>query len=201
MHSRGARSLRGLFAGVWATVTAAASHTLAGGTVPPLPIMAVAIAFAVLVSIALTGARLNVIRLACAVGISQLAFHGVFSALGGGVVSSAGGPHNHGPLSFSLSPTAGHHDHGSVAMLALHAVAAAFTFVVFHYGESAFWGMRTAASSALARILAPLRDASTRPVARHARVRIEAPRRIPFVASSFVRTHGRRGPPRAFGIA
>jgi hypothetical protein len=201
MQSRGARSIRGLVAGMWATGTAAASHTLAGGTVPPLPIMAIAIAFAVLISIALTGARLNAIRLACAVAISQLAYHGVFSALGGGVVSSAGGPHNHGPLSFSLSPSGTHHDHGGVAMLVLHCLAGAVTFASILFAERAFWTLRTAAISALDSFMRTLLEPRPAVIVLLSPPLIETPRFRAIHASAFVRAHGRRGPPLALGYA
>jgi hypothetical protein len=202
MQSRGARSIRGLLAGFWATGTAAASHLLAGGTVPPLAIMALALAFAGLVSIALTGARLNAIRLASAVALSQLAYHAAFSALSGGAVStSPGGAHNHGPLSFSLSTSGTHHDHGGVAMLALHGIAGLVTFAAFLYAERAFWGVRTAAVSVVDSLIHPLLDAQTLAPARRAPSPIQAPRRISPHTSAFVRTHGRRGPPMALGYA
>ncbi len=79
--SRATRTLRGaLFAAV-ATVLAAASHALAGGTVTPLAMLATAI-IALPLCVVLAGRAGSVWRVAIAVGASQFFYHWAFAGIG-----------------------------------------------------------------------------------------------------------------------
>ena len=131
MGSRWSRVVRGLLAATFATGTAAVSHALAGGTISAVGI-GVALAFATVVSVALTGGRPSVGRLAASVTVSQLGFHTMFSYLGDGATVVTHGHH-------SLIADATAATHLDASMWFGHAVAAALTLVVLHHGERAFW--------------------------------------------------------------
>ena len=186
MGTRWARVIRGLVASGVATLVAALSHFLAGGGVPNAASIAVILTFSALVSIALTGRRLSLLRMSLAVVVSQFAFHALFATIGGatGSVVHSGGHAMHGVI--EVAPTVGHHT--SAAMWFAHALAAAATIVVLRRGEAAFWSLRTAAlrflvvAFAVARVVAA---PSTPPI--HAEV---TPRRLFLIGSLQL-----RGPP------
>lgn len=176
MSTRSARVSRGLAAAVFATIAAAVSHTLAGGDAPSTVGLVLALAFSAMVSIALTGRRLSLPRLAAAVVSSQFAFHTLFGTMGAGsgVVVSSG---HHEALSLAEGASAvTTHAHGTDAwMWTAHAVAAALTILALRYGERAFWALRDTAALFLARILRALPQV---PVAVHT----DAHRRVPGAA-------------------
>jgi hypothetical protein len=84
MTTRWARFARGWIVAGFSTFVAALSHTLGGGAVPGLLAVVVSLAFAGIVSIALSGRTLSTWRLSAAVLLSQLIFHGLFSFGGAG---------------------------------------------------------------------------------------------------------------------
>lgn len=133
--------LRGGAAAAVSTFVAALSHSWAGGALPaPLIVVALS-ALLVFPGMALMGSRQRRGRVAVAVPVLQVMFHGVFSALGSpvGVASTAAGPH-HGHEhagawqlivgAASAAPLDG-------PMLAAHVAAAAVTFGILAYGERA----------------------------------------------------------------
>ena len=131
MGSRWARVVRGIIAASFATGTAAVSHVLAGGTISGVG-LGVALAFATLVSVTLTGRRLSRGRLAASVIVSQLGFHTMFSYLGDGATVVTHGHH-------SLITDATAATHLDASMWFGHAVAAMLTLIALHSGERAFW--------------------------------------------------------------
>ena len=131
MATRWARFARGWLAASFATLIAAASHAAAGGIAPNLVSVALALAFSGVACIALTGRSLSLVRTSLAVGGSQLAFHLLFSSLGGatGAAGVAGGAHDHAASSLALiSTTPAHHTDGW--MWLAHLAAAVLTVVV-----------------------------------------------------------------------
>ena len=149
MTTRWARFARGWIVAGFSTFVAALSHTLGGGGVPGLLAVVVSLAFAGIVSIALSGRTLSTWRLSAAVLLSQLIFHGLFSFGGAGgrlAASDAAAGHAHGvgqtvPLSPAGGATAAMSgDHG-LLMTAAHVLAALITVVALRYGERAFWGL------------------------------------------------------------
>jgi len=155
MTTRWARFARGWIVAAVSTFVAALSHTVGGGAVPGLLAVVVSLAFAGIVSIALSGRTLSTWRLTAAVLVSQLIFHGLFSlgSAGGALVTTdAASAHaNHaGGISVAGLPagTMSGTDHGLMMTLA-HIVAAVVTVVALRFGERAFWGLFTTAAVAL----------------------------------------------------
>lgn len=128
--------LRGLGAGTVATLVAAASHSVAGGRMPGLLAITLALVFAVLVSIALTGRGLSAVRLAASVVISQLAFHVVFSTLGGAAEVVTTGHHQTVVAGTAMV------SHASGGMRVAHAIAAIMTTLALVFGERTLHGLR-----------------------------------------------------------
>ena len=155
MTTRWARFARGWIVAAVSTFVAALSHTVGGGAVPGLLAVVVSLAFAGIVSIALSGRTLSTWRLTAAVLVSQLIFHGLFSlgSAGGTLVTTdAASAHaNHaGSIAVSALPagTMSGTDHGLMMTLA-HIVAAVVTVIALRFGERAFWGLFTTAAVAL----------------------------------------------------
>ena len=142
MNARQLRLVRAAAVSSIATLLAALSHTLGGGSAPhPLLILAIATMLTPL-SALLVGARRSRGRVAVAVILGQAAFHVLFQALGSptgttstGAASPVGGGHSHlmdltalGPASPAAAP--------GVLMLFAHAVAAMLTIVLVWHGEA-----------------------------------------------------------------
>lgn len=79
--SRAVRTARGTFGALAATVLAAASHSLAGGTSTLVAVVATAV-FALPLCVLLAGRVGSLWRLAAAVVPAQFAFHWMFASLG-----------------------------------------------------------------------------------------------------------------------
>jgi len=192
MNPRAIRTLRGLAAGGVATIVAAASHGLGGGGLPGVAGLALALAFSVIVSIALAGRRLSLVRLAASVAISQLGFHLVFSTLGGaGEVIVSGG--HHGVVRVSTAAEA--LGHASPLMWLAHAVAAAVTVAALVRGERAISAIIDTTRMLLTALFSP-RVTVAAPVALTHRP-TSAPSIAPRSARDLVAAGGLRGPPAA----
>ena len=187
MTTRQLRLLRAASATSVATLLAAVSHTVAGGSAPhPLLIVAVA-ALLMPPAALLIGIRPSLPRLAATVLVSQAAFHSVFQALGAPTADAAVLGHAHhldlsalGPVAAVSAPDA--------LMIAAHVVAAALTTALLWRGESI--------AVRIARwVLARLRLAvTTAPVTHRLPARPVAT--APFAASEAVLLPlSRRGPP------
>ncbi|SFR63279.1 hypothetical protein SAMN04488591_2597 [Microbacterium azadirachtae] len=142
--TRAGRTVRGLIAALVATFVASVSHSTADGAPAPLIGMVLALLFAAPVCIALAGRRLSWIRLSLAVGLSQIAFHGLLLigvGSGSGSVTPGLGAHLHGTeLAGALGTTAvdaGHALHLQPAMWVAHAIAAVLTVLALGRGEQA----------------------------------------------------------------
>lgn len=197
--TRAGRTVRGLIAALVATFVASVSHSTADGAPAPLIGMVLALLFAAPVCIALAGRRLSWIRLSIAVGLSQIAFHGLLLVgvgSGSGTVAPALGAHAHGAeLANALGSTAvdpGHALHLQPAMWVAHAIAAVLTVLALGRGEQALRALLDLTGWTLvARLLVAAPVPAHRPVpAPHALV--------PALRSLFSLTVvSRRGPPLA----
>ena len=179
--------LRGLGAGTAATLVAAASHAVAGGRMPGFVGVALALFFAVMVSIALTGRGVSAVRLAASVVISQLGFHIVFSTLGGAAEVVTDGHHQTVVAGTAMVT------HASGGMWLAHGIAAVLTTLTLVFGERAFYGLRDTARMLLTALFTP----PVLPVV--AIDRAPLPPVVAFVAPRIVReslsARGLRGPP------
>ena len=158
MTTRWARFARGWIVALFATFVAALSHTVGGGAVPGALAVVVSLAFAGMVSVALSGRTLSTWRLTLAVLVSQLIFHGLFSfgTAGGSLMTTdaaTGHAHTAGSVAV-LAPSAvttgtmAGADHGLMMTIA-HVAAAGITVAALCYGERAFWGLFSTAAVAL----------------------------------------------------
>jgi hypothetical protein len=194
MATRWGRFTRGWLAALFSTLVAAGSHTLAGGTGPSGIALVLALAFAGMTCIALTGKRLSLPRLAAAVALSQFAFHAAFSTIGSPIAGMAGGAHDHAAAVSLLAPETGSTTHVDAWMWVGHAAAAVLTTVALRHGEAAFWRLRGIARLAVLTVLAalPFLPVAPRSIP-HPKVfgRFFVPRTTTFLRTSL----GLRGPP------
>lgn len=149
--SRAARTARGGAGALIATVFAAASHALAGGSVTPLAVAATAVV-ALPLCVALAGRAESLWRLTLAVTASQFVYHWSFAGLG--VASSAQSPGPRSPHAAHLgstvfSPELIASGAADAWMWAAHAAAAAITIALMHGGERAALGLLRLVRSAL----------------------------------------------------
>lgn len=143
MQSRWARVARGTAAAVVATLVAALSHTLSGGSGSWFGV-GVSLALAITVCTLLTGRTLSLWRLSVGIGVSQFLFHALFSDLGTPVLVE------HSMSSMHVTVP---HAHAAPSMWLAHAIAAVITIVAVRFGEQAFWGVGRTARLFLARLL------------------------------------------------
>ncbi|MEO6115654.1 MAG: hypothetical protein ABIP33_04660 [Pseudolysinimonas sp.] len=202
--ARAQRLARGWIVGLVATTVAAVSHSLAGGYQPGLLSFGTALVFAGMLGTFVIGRRPSLPRLAVVVGVSQLAFHLMFSLLGEGAgaggtaarlgmsnmsaMSAMGAPIPTAPL--SMPP----HTHlADPGMWVSHAVAAVLTILFLRHAELAVWRMLTR----LGRVLATRLTVVLVPVASGSELRTPA---WPTIARRpaqrlLVASASRRGPP------
>lgn len=187
MTSRQLRLLRAASASSIATLLAAVSHTLAGGSAPhPLLVLAVS-AFLVPPAALMIGAAPSRLRVAVTVLVSQAAFHLLFQVLGapvgGGVIGAAGHTHHLlplGPVAVAALPDA--------TMLLGHAAAAIVTVLLLWRGESTVRAIAGWVRAMLRRAAAAAPVLHERPAPLRAEVRPLADA-VPIAAVC------RRGPP------
>jgi hypothetical protein len=197
MTTRWARFARGWLVALFSTLVAAASHTLAGGASPSVVSLVIALAFAGVACIALTGKSVSLLRVSLSVLLSQVAFHTLFSTIG--VTAStphvAGGQHAHGAGAVLLGEAGAPMAHHTDGWMWLgHAAAAVITVVALRYGEGAFWRLRDIAALFVRTVFAVLPVVPLLPrVIRRPRVlgHLFVPRICEFLRLSL----GLRGPP------
>ena len=187
--SRHVRAVRAGGAASIATLTAAAAHTLGGGT-PPAPWLVVAVTLlAWPVALLIVGARPSALRTATAVAAAQALLHSAFALVGDAAPRSAAlAGHHHGTA--LLGPVTGTSMPLDAAMLTGHVIAAILTAVAVCHGER----MLRAVARGIRELLRPaaivvLQPTPTVPAAATSSTRGPRPRLILADLS-------RRGPPR-----
>jgi hypothetical protein len=197
MHTRGARTVRGMIAALTATFVAAFFHTIADGLSPSAFGVVVALAFAIPACVFLAGRSLSRTRLAVSVLASQAVFHLAMSlGDGSGVTASsdAGAGHHAHAASVTLTAAAVGTPHAphDTAMWLGHLFAAALTFALLRRGEAAFWAILALTSLTVTRLLLMLTESAHLPPVRAratARPRSIRPRLV------VLSTMRHRGPP------
>lgn len=190
MNSRAARTLRGAAIAAIATVTAAASHTLGGGTAPSVLFCAVLFVFAVPVATVVATTRPSMWRTILAVGSAQLSFHAAFALVGDigipavvrGTMSAGMHAHDVGLLwtpNAALAPDTG--------MTVMHTVAALVSAALIWRGEAALAAIVDWVARAARRVLVPASAVEQRCTPWFASV----PRAVAALPPGL----GRRGPP------
>ena len=147
MTARSLRAVRGVTAAAIATVLAAVSHTLGGGSAPSAGLILAITLMAAPLATALVGPRLTLWRLTTAVLMSQIAFHAAFSTFGSeagaGMVASA---HQHGSSARALPSTDAIPPAPNAItavfsadplMVGVHVAAAIVSIALLHRGEHA----------------------------------------------------------------
>ncbi|WP_060915310.1 hypothetical protein [Microbacterium oleivorans] len=134
VDSRLVRVVRAGGAASIATLTAAAAHTVGGGT-PPAPWLVVAVALlAWPIAVLIVGTRPSSRRTATAVAAAQALLHSAFALVGDTAPRSAAlSGHHHGDI--LLGPVSGAAMPVDAAMLAGHVVAGILTAVAVCHGE------------------------------------------------------------------
>ena len=136
MAPRWSRVARGGAVAAFATLVAALSHTLGGGTPPGVLAIALSMAFSVILCIAVAGRRLTLARTTVAVAAAQFALHTLYSVQGGATARTVDEAGHHHQAAFvpaeSSAPVA-----VDVAMLLAHLCAAAITVAAIRYGDRA----------------------------------------------------------------
>lgn len=201
MSWRVQRTLRGTSAAFVATLVALGMHTLAGGDTPNIFLVGAVALVATSISIPLAGRNLSATRLAAAVTLSQLLFHGVFATLGSATMTAAGmtpaTAHIHDAAQNMSAVLAAHANvmpmaHGmqlSPDMLIAHAIAAALTIAALYRGEAAVHALLAPLVGRIMRIAWHVDSPVFRPVAFPFRA-------LSLYASELHLTARRRGPPR-----
>ncbi|MEH6782041.1 MAG: hypothetical protein V7618_10820 [Rhodoglobus sp.] len=186
MHTRAMRVLRGSFAAVFATFTAAFSHQFAGGISPSLFGMGVSLVISITICTLLAGRTLSLLRLSIAILASQAMYHSLFSAM---LAPEGIAQHDMAAMTFDFSSVAQSADS---AMSLSHGVAAVVTILAFRYAESAFWGLFDTARMFVSRLFASLSLSAT-PVLEFRML----PRTAPAITLvlRFLSTTRYRGPP------
>ncbi|MFP7761191.1 hypothetical protein [Marisediminicola sp. LYQ85] len=210
--SRVARTVRGIAAAVIATLVAGVFHAAGGGAFPPAPILALALAFAVLLCIALAGRRVSSWRLVPAVVGSQALFHLVFSigspASSAGHTATPGDAVSHGHAGHALEttlPTSALADAGATTALSLDAVmtlahlaAVVVTVLAVRFGEAAFWSLVDTARlvvAPLVRVASAAIALAVAPDIRPRGTRIDSRGFVPVARADDLSALGLRGPP------
>jgi hypothetical protein len=142
--SRAVRTARGAFGALAATLLAAASHSLAGGETTLLAVVATTM-FAMPLCILLAGKFGSLWRLTLAVASSQFVYHWSFAGLGvaqgqGSTAAASGlasSPHASHLSAAQFLPELTAAGAADAWMWASHAVAAALTIALMHWGEHA----------------------------------------------------------------
>jgi hypothetical protein len=203
MPARAQRLARGWIVGLVATTIAAVSHSLAGGYQPGVLSFGTALVFAGMLGTFVVGRRPSLPRLSVAVGVSQLAFHLLFSLLGSGTGAGSSAPDSRfgmtGMAGMGVSPAPAPvamsaHDHiADPGMWIAHAIAAVLTVVFLRHAELAVWTMLTR----LGRVLATRLTVVFVPVASSGVPRIPARPNLVRgpVERLLVASVSRRGPP------
>ncbi|OUE24562.1 hypothetical protein [Clavibacter michiganensis] len=205
------RVIRGLAASTTATFVAALFHEAGGGAAPAWGVVAFGLALASLAAIALAGARTSLWRLTAAVGVSQLLFHGLFTAAGDATGRAVpADPHagmGHGTTPLALpgldAPATGATGASGLldpGMLLSHGAALVVTVLALRHGEAAIRALL--AASAL-RVVLALAIPFLRPEGRRGTALARA-LRAPCPLRDLCARLGRlrhRGPPRTHQLA
>ncbi|WP_105035241.1 hypothetical protein [Cryobacterium aureum] len=195
MATRWSRFARGWLTAVVAVLVAALSHVAAGGQAPAPVSASIALAFAGMVSIALAGKKLSLVKLSVSVGFSQVLFHLVFG-LGGtaGSMTMAG---HHGATTVIVGAASASPVSPAMGwMWVAHALAAIVTIVALRRGERTFWAVVELARTALVAVVIAL--CIVLPPRRVARMRAAVHREfVPLDLAVLLSPMRHRGPPLA----
>lgn len=209
MHHAPFRLLRTSLVGTTILGLAAGAHVMAGGALPPAPIMAAILALHLMLTTFATKFRLSLPAMMALLLTSQLVLHRAFDALSHSAHAAAPTAAGHGAMHSEAytatmlaqaTPLAGqtaeiiNHASMSGIMMAAHLTASVLTAALLAYGEHALW--------ALANWLRPLYQRAAVVhlfPAPHPGTAI-APRPLPRLPWRNLRPDTRRGPPRQSAV-
>lgn len=164
MKNHGLRILRGWIGALVCTCLAAASHTMADGHLPPLPILGILLCISAVLCTALASKGISLPRTGLAVVLSQGAYHGAFGLFGHrtpapGPADVYGGHAGHAAqrLEMVLNQTteaAGSGDTSTpLLMLLLHLAGSMLTIWTLCRGEIAVRALAAAVSLSVPRLI------------------------------------------------
>ncbi|TFC78708.1 hypothetical protein E3T23_11630 [Cryobacterium cheniae] len=199
MTSRWARFGRGWLTASVAVFVAALSHLAAGGNAPGWLSVGLALAFAGIASVFLTGKSLSLLRLSLSVGVSQLLLHFLFGLGGTSSVTMTSTSH-HGAVTLAdaAAPHLMHATTGSLSgawMWVAHALAAVVTIAALYRGEKTFRALLEETTNRLIAVLierlVPAPVSANAAALRSAFRQVFVPEDLGVLLSSVLR----RGPP------
>lgn len=176
---------------------AAAAHILAGGQLPPAPVMAALTALTVLSVVLVTKWEMTALSLTTVLTVGQAVLHEAFSTLSGATGQRSNSPalHVHEMVVRAPAASAGPELHRHLPadldppMLTLHVIATLATAVLLARGEAALW--------ALAAWLRPLAGISVVRILFLPQQPLPAPRTVTLRRWTVLRRPPLRGPPAA----
>lgn len=176
---------------------AAGAHILAGGQLPPAPLMAALTALTALGVVLVTKWEMTAFSLAAVLAAGQAVLHEAFSTLSGATTPPSNAPalHVHETVLRAPAASAGPELHRHLPadldppMLTLHVIATLATAVLLARGEAALW--------ALAAWLRPLAGISVVRILFLPRQPLPAPRTVTLRRWRVLRRPPLRGPPAA----
>lgn len=147
MEDRSLRAVRGWMGALFSTSLAAASHALADGALPPLPVLGLVLVISAAICTAMAGPKNSLLRTTLAVVLSQGTYHLIFSFAGNspanGLLSNSGAHAGHhtvnlNPVRAELLAATPESLTAAMAWMQLaHVAAALATIAVLRRGESA----------------------------------------------------------------
>lgn len=186
VDSRRVRVVRAGGAAAIATLTAAAAHTLSGGTAPAPWLVATVTLLAWPIALTIVGSRPSAVRTGLAVATAQALLHAAFAVVGDVEPTVAAG-HHHALLPLT---TAGGGMPVDGSMLAGHAAAAIVTAVAVCHGERMLRALARGIRSLL-RLRAAFAPAADLPA-----IVLPAASPLHLRARLALTDRSRRGPPR-----
>jgi hypothetical protein len=197
MTTRSEQLSRASVAAAFAVVTAAVSHTVAGGEAPGVLAVALSFLLATLVSIPLVGKSTSLLRISATVFLGQMVLHGLYALFPATTASKAltalPAMHDHSVSLIAIPATLGEAaSTPAIWMTVAHVVAGVLAIVVLRHADVALAVVRAARSFVLTIFELPAAVVAVARVTRTAAQVRSLPRPSP-VSLCVVQ---RRGPPR-----
>jgi hypothetical protein len=203
MITRSEQLSRASVAAAFAVVTAAMSHTVAGGEVPSVVAVALSFLLATLVSIPLVGKSASLMRISATVFLGQMVLHGLYelfpatsSSTAVATVGSTSlmGMHDHSLSLITMPATLGEAATAPAMWMSVaHVVAGVLAIVVLRNADVALAVVRAARGFVLTIFELPATRSALPQVTRTA----AQVRNFPRPAPVFFSVVHRRGPPRS----
>jgi hypothetical protein len=195
MNSRSEQLSRASVAAAFAVITAAVSHTVAGGQVPSVLAIALSFLLTTLASIPLVGKSASLFRISATVLLGQVLLHGLYSMFPASIpqaVQANGGIHDHSLSLITLPETLTAANSAPVLWMTIaHIFAGVLAIVVLRHADIALAVVRSMGRFVLSIFSVPVVVAPREQPA----LRVGAAREAFLRSSVLLSVIQRRGPP------